>query len=367
MPCAPEFSYLESASADAGSRRHSATSPARSPRLPHGTRGFLLPDWSHSCRSTAHRTTPQKNPQLREENADDRAGHRGPPSAAAGPFRRTVRRRPSSTSPARSPSSARSRRSAPTRYSAFPAVRSCRRTTRCWTPRGCATSWSATSRAPDTRPPATRRPPARSGSAWRPPAPGATNLVTPIADAHMDSVPIVAITGQVASKRDRHRRLPGGRHPRHHDAGHQAQLPGHRRRRHPAAIAEAFHIASTGRPGPVLVDIAKDALQAKTDFQLAAAAGPARLPPGDQAARQADPRGRQADHRRPSARCSTSAAASSRRRPPPSCGPRRADRRPRHHHPDGAAAPSPTATRSTWACRACTARSPRSPRCRRPT
>ena len=58
--------------------------------------------------------------------------------------------------------------------------------------------------------------------------PGATNLVTPIADAYMDSVPIVAITGQVPERRDRHRRLPGGRHPRHHDADHQAQLPGHR-------------------------------------------------------------------------------------------------------------------------------------------
>ena len=64
--------------------------------------------------------------------------------------------------------------------------------------------------------------------------PGATNLVTPIADAYMDSVPIVAITGQVPERRDRHGRLPGGRHPRHHDADHQAQLPGHRPARHPA-------------------------------------------------------------------------------------------------------------------------------------
>ena len=81
--------------------------------------------------------------------------------------------------------------------------------------------------------------------------PGATNLVTPIADAYMDSVPIVAITGQVPSANDRHRRLPGGRHPRHHDADHQAQLPHHERRRDPGARSrEAFHIAGTGRPGP---------------------------------------------------------------------------------------------------------------------
>ena len=56
--------------------------------------------------------------------------------------------------------------------------------------------------------------------------PGATNLVTAITDAHMDSVPIVAITGQVSSG-DRHRRVPGSRHRRHHHADHEALLPGH--------------------------------------------------------------------------------------------------------------------------------------------
>ena len=64
--------------------------------------------------------------------------------------------------------------------------------------------------------------------------PGATNLVTPLADAHMDSVPMVADHRAGRRRDDRHRRLPGGRHPRHHDADHQAQLPGHRPRRHPA-------------------------------------------------------------------------------------------------------------------------------------
>jgi acetolactate synthase-1/2/3 large subunit len=96
--------------------------------------------------------------------------------------------------------------------------------------------------------------------------PGATNLVTPIADAHMDSVPIVAITGQVASK------AIGT------DAFQEADICGITMpiTKHnflvtdpaeiPRTIAEAFHIASTGRPGPVLVDIAKDALQAQTTF-----------------------------------------------------------------------------------------------------
>ncbi|MEV4943559.1 acetolactate synthase large subunit [Streptomyces zaomyceticus] len=96
--------------------------------------------------------------------------------------------------------------------------------------------------------------------------PGATNLVTPIADAHMDSVPLVAITGQVASK------AIGT------DAFQEADICGitmpitkhnflvTRAEDIPRTIAEAFHIASTGRPGPVLVDISKDALQAKTTF-----------------------------------------------------------------------------------------------------
>jgi len=96
--------------------------------------------------------------------------------------------------------------------------------------------------------------------------PGATNLVTPLADAAMDSVPVVAITGQVPS-------LAIGT-----DAFQEADIRGITMpfAKHnylvtdpadiPRAIAEAFHIASTGRPGPVLVDIAKDALQKMTDF-----------------------------------------------------------------------------------------------------
>ncbi len=96
--------------------------------------------------------------------------------------------------------------------------------------------------------------------------PGATNLVTPIADAYMDSVAMVAITGQV----------PSGAIGT--DAFQEADIRGitmpitkHNylitdARDIPRAIAEAFHIASTGRPGPVLVDIAKDALQKQTEF-----------------------------------------------------------------------------------------------------
>ena len=96
--------------------------------------------------------------------------------------------------------------------------------------------------------------------------PGATNLVTPIADAYMDSVPIVAVTGQVASS------AIGT------DAFQEADIRGITMpiTKHnflvtdpaeiPRTIAEAFYIASTGRPGPVLVDVAKDAMQRQTTF-----------------------------------------------------------------------------------------------------
>jgi acetolactate synthase-1/2/3 large subunit len=96
--------------------------------------------------------------------------------------------------------------------------------------------------------------------------PGATNLVTPLADAYMDSVPVVAITGQVASSLIgtdgfQEADISGITVPitKHNflvtDAGDIART-----------VGEAFHLASTGRPGPVLVDIAKDALQAATEF-----------------------------------------------------------------------------------------------------
>ncbi|HLH58770.1 MAG TPA: acetolactate synthase large subunit [Streptosporangiaceae bacterium] len=106
----------------------------------------------------------------------------------------------------------------------------------------------------------------RTGVCMATSGPGATNLVTPIADAYMDSVPMVAITGQVSTS------LIGT------DGFQEADISGitlpvtkhnflvTRAEDIPRTIAEAFHLASTGRPGPVLVDIAKDAMQALTDF-----------------------------------------------------------------------------------------------------
>jgi acetolactate synthase-1/2/3 large subunit len=96
--------------------------------------------------------------------------------------------------------------------------------------------------------------------------PGATNLVTPIADAYMDSIGIVAITGQVS------RSAIGT------DAFQEADIAGitvpitkhnylvQNGEELPRVLAEAFHLAGTGRPGPVLVDIPKDVLQGQTTF-----------------------------------------------------------------------------------------------------
>ncbi len=99
--------------------------------------------------------------------------------------------------------------------------------------------------------------------------PGGTNLVTALADAHMDSVPMVAITGQVPTA------AVGG------DAFQEADITGitmpvtkHNEmlddpERIAGAIKEAFHIAATGRPGPVLLDLPKDVLNARFSYSYA--------------------------------------------------------------------------------------------------
>jgi acetolactate synthase I/II/III large subunit len=97
--------------------------------------------------------------------------------------------------------------------------------------------------------------------------PGATNLVTGLATAFMDSSPVVAITGQVSTSllgRDGFQEadmqgvsLPVTKHNYLVTDAHDL----------PSALKEAFYIARTGRPGPVLVDICKDAQQAEIDFE----------------------------------------------------------------------------------------------------
>ncbi|MHB8376587.1 MAG: biosynthetic-type acetolactate synthase large subunit [Dehalococcoidia bacterium] len=107
----------------------------------------------------------------------------------------------------------------------------------------------------------------KAGVCWATSGPGATNLVTGIANAWMDSVPLVCITGQVVSW------LLG------RDGFQEADITGITIpiTKHNSivldvediapAIAEAFHIATTGRPGPVLVDIPRDVQQAMCEFE----------------------------------------------------------------------------------------------------
>src|ERR1700731_32391 len=109
--------------------------------------------------------------------------------------------------------------------------------------------------------------------------PGATNLVTGIATAMLDSIPIIAITGQVSSK------VLGS------DAFQEVDITGitlpitkhnflvTRAEDIAPTVRQAFQIALSGRPGPVLVDITKDAQQAAAAFDFEAAAPPAFRPP----------------------------------------------------------------------------------------
>ena len=106
----------------------------------------------------------------------------------------------------------------------------------------------------------------KPGVAWATSGPGATNLVTGIATAQMDSVPMVIVTGQVSRASigsDAFQEtdttgitLPITKH--NYLVMNAADIP--------RAIKEAFHIASTGRPGPVLVDIPKDVFLEEAEF-----------------------------------------------------------------------------------------------------
>ncbi|MCH7653693.1 MAG: biosynthetic-type acetolactate synthase large subunit [Chloroflexi bacterium] len=107
----------------------------------------------------------------------------------------------------------------------------------------------------------------KPGVAWATSGPGATNLVTGIASAQMDSIPMVLITGQV------------GRAAIGSDAFQECDITGITLpiTKHnylvmnaadiPRIINEAFHIASTGRPGPVLIDVPKDVFSEEAEFE----------------------------------------------------------------------------------------------------
>ncbi len=135
----------------------------------------------------------------------------------------------------------------------------------------------------------------RPGVAMVTSGPAATNLVTPLCDAYMDSIPMVAITGQVPTA------AIGT------DAFQECDTVGITRSvtKHnelvmdaadiPRAIREAFHIATTGRPGPVLVDVPKDVLQATMDWWWPESVDLPGIQADDEGPSPDDPRGGTAD------------------------------------------------------------------------
>ena len=139
--------------------------------------------------------------------------------------------------------------------------------------------------------------------------PACTNLVTALQDALMDSIPIVAFTGQVPT------------HLIGNDAFQEADNVGITRSatKHnflvkdgkdlAPIIKEAFHIAATGRPGPVHVDLPKDILVKEMELRSAREGHDALLQPDLRRASRADQEGGPGAWCGPSGRCSTSAAA----------------------------------------------------------
>ena len=155
----------------------------------------------------------------------------------------------------------------------------------------------------------------RVGVAIATSGPGATNLVTPIADAWMDSTPIVCITGQVPSHLIGTDAFQETDATGHHDADRQA-LVARAGRRASCRTRSRRRSTSPARagPGPVLVDIAKDVQEAEFDFSYPAEADLPGCKPPRHGASSAGARGRRGDARGRAARSSTPAAGVTQRR-----------------------------------------------------
>ena len=207
----------------------------------------------------------------------------------------------------------------------------------------------------------------RPGVAMVTSGPAATNIVTPLCDAYMDSIPLVVITGQVPYAVDRHRRVPGVRHRRHHHARHQAQLADHRRedvpRVDPRGVPRRDHRPARARCSstcrrtcsnqtmdwdwPEGVDL--PGYKPNTKGHPKQIKDAARLMGEAQPARDLRRR------RHPQGASGRGAAGARRASPASRLSPR-----------SWRAARSPTTTSSASACRACTATTPRSRRCSGP-
>ena len=154
-------------------------------------------------------------------------------------------------------------------------------------------------RAAATPPRATPRRPARSASCFATSGPGATNIVTPLTDAMMDSVPAGRLHRPGAHRPARHRRLPGGGHVRHHDADRQALVHDPAPAEIPRVVHEAFHIARTGPPGPGADRHAAGPHAARrSTTSRSSDVAPARLPADDRGQLEADPARRQGARQR---------------------------------------------------------------------
>ena len=192
--------------------------------------------------------------------------------------------------------------------------------------------------------------------------PGATNIVTPLANAYMDSTPLVVVTGQVAT------RSIGT------DAFQECDITGVTMgiTKHnwlikdvddiPRVVAAAFHVATTGRPGPVLIDLPKDIANATMDWYWPTSVDDLDLP-GYHPLTEGDPALVRQAAELMRAAAPTRALRRGRRPQGPGgrgpAGPGRAYGHPGGHHPDGPRARFPTPTPSAWACPACTATTPR--------
>ena len=136
----------------------------------------------------------------------------------------------------------------------------------------------------------------RVGVAIATSGPGATNLVTGIATAMLDSSPIVCITGQVGPPADRVRRLPGNRHHRHHAADHEAQLPRDARRGHRPDHSRGVLHREVGAPRSGAGRHHQGRAAGQVRVRVAARAQAGRVPAGSLARAQGTRARARADH-----------------------------------------------------------------------
>ncbi len=160
----------------------------------------------------------------------------------------------------------------------------------------------------------------RAGVCMATSGPGATNLVSGIADAYMDSVPLIAITGQVPQAM-----IGKGAFQETDIYGMTLPVVKHSYlitdiNDIPRIVKEAFHIAQSGRPGPVLIDLPKNVQQARTQPVLPEGSQPARLPIRPAGERAGAERDHRADREVRPAGALRAAAASSRATRARSCG-----------------------------------------------